>query len=153
MEKLYKDYYQSPIGLIEISGTEKAIVSVRFSEERRAESSCPLIKTCIEQLDEYFKGKRTKFNLPLSLAGTPFQNKVWHALAEIPFGKTRNYKEIATAIQQEKACRAVGSANRRNPVCLLIPCHRVIGKDGSLIGYSGGLWRKEWLLKHESGNL
>lgn len=153
MEKIFRGSYQSPIGLIEVSGTEKAITSVGFSEHKRAGEPCPLIETCIMQLDEYFKGKRMEFNVPLSPEGTPFQNKVWRALMDIPFGHTVNYQEIASAIHQERACRAVGSANGRNPVFLLIPCHRVIGKDGSLTGYSGGLWRKEWLLKHESGNL
>lgn len=151
MEKTYKSYYESPIGLIEVTGTEKVITVVGFAEVRGPEEPCPLIQECINQLDEYFRGVRKEFDIPLAPAGTPFQKKVWQALGNIPYGQTKNYREIAESIGQEKACRAVGGANNRNPIFLLIPCHRVIGKNGSLTGYAGGLARKEWLLRHEFG--
>ena len=107
------------------------------------------IKNTIIQLDEYFEGKRSKFNIPLVLSGTVFQNAVWNALQQIPYGQTVSYKNIAQAIGNVKACRAVGMANNRNPLPIIIPCHRVIGQNGALVGYAGQIWRKEWLLKHE----
>jgi len=107
------------------------------------------IKNTIIQLDEYFEGKRSKFNIPLVLSGTVFQNAVWNALQQIPYGQTVSYKNIAQAIGNVKACRAVGMANNRNPLPIIIPCHRVIGQNGALVGYAGQIWRKVWLLKHE----
>ena len=106
----------------------------------------PLIKKAINQIDEYFSGKRKTFNLPLVLHGTDFQIKVWNALQQIPYGETRSYGEIAIMIKNPKACRAVGMANNRNPIAIVIPCHRVIGSDGSLVGFGGGLGVKEKLL-------
>jgi methylated-DNA-[protein]-cysteine S-methyltransferase len=101
------------------------------------------------QLDEYFEGKRKKFDLLLEPMGTDFQKKVWKHLVKVPFGKTASYLDVAMALGEMKATRAVGSANGRNPIVIIIPCHRVIGSNGSLTGYGGGMWRKEWLLKHE----
>jgi methylated-DNA-[protein]-cysteine S-methyltransferase len=109
------------------------------------------LKACLKQIDEYFKGKRRKFHLDLDPLGTPFQKMVWRQLEKIPFGKVVSYGEIAGVIGNSKACRAVGSANGKNPIAIIIPCHRVVGRDGNLTGYGGGLWRKEWLLKHERG--
>jgi len=111
------------------------------------------LKDCVRQLDEYFIGKRKEFELELLPQGTPFQMKVWQKLMEIPYGKTASYKDIAEAVDSPKAVRAVGGANNKNKICIIIPCHRVIGSDGSLVGYGGGIWRKEWLLKHEKGFL
>lgn len=102
------------------------------------------------QLQEYFEGKRTRFDFPYELRGTEFQKKVWNALCEIPYGETRSYKDIAVAIGNPKACRAVGMANNRNPISIVVPCHRVIGSDGKMVGYGGGLDMKEKLLKLES---
>lgn len=109
----------------------------------------PLLKKAVKQLDEYFAGKRKKFDLPLSMKGTEFQQKVWEALRAIPYGETRSYGDIAKAIGKPKAARAVGMANNRNPVSIIVPCHRVIGANGSLVGYGGGLKAKEFLLKLE----
>ena len=144
-------YYSSPIGYLEIGGTGENIVSVNFLEanpDRDAQVS-PLLEGCIQQLDEYFQKKRQKFDLPLLPEGTPFQKLVWEKLLEIPFGATNSYLDIAKRIGNPKAIRAVGAANGKNPVSIIIPCHRVIGANGKLIGYGGGLWRKEWLLRHE----
>ena len=149
--KEFKTYYRSEIGLIEIAGTEDGIHSVNFVEEKSTSTpeipSC--LKECVEQLDEYFKGKRKEFSLKMKLGGTDFQKKVWRELMRIPFGKTVSYKDIAEAIGKKEATRAVGMANNRNPIGIIIPCHRVIGSDGKLVGYGGGLWRKEWLINHE----
>ena len=101
------------------------------------------------QLQAYFNGKRQKFDLPLDAAGTPFQLKVWEALRQIPYGETRSYKDIAIAVENPKGVRAIGMANNRNPVAIIVPCHRVIGQDGSLTGYAGGLAIKQYLLDHE----
>jgi methylated-DNA-[protein]-cysteine S-methyltransferase len=100
-------------------------------------------------LDEYFKGKRQNFSLELQLEGTDFQKKVWEQLQKIPYGETASYKDVAVAIGNEKAVRAVGGANGMNNIAIIIPCHRVIGADGNLVGFGGGLWRKVWLLNHE----
>lgn len=154
MTKIYKLDYESPIGLIEIISTDQMIRSILFSEEEeprnRVQGETPLVLTeCYNQLDEYFKGERREFTFPYQFEGTAFQNTVWNALKEIPYAETRSYKDIAVSIQNEKAIRAVGSANGKNKLSIIIPCHRVIGSNKTLIGYAGGLWRKEWLLKHE----
>lgn len=147
----YTTYFSSPIGHILVTGTETAISKVLFCEEP-GESSAHLpdvVKSCLQQLEEYFNGNRKEFGLPLQPAGTIFQQQVWQQLSTIRYGKTTSYLEVARAVSGEKAIRAVGAANGKNPICLVVPCHRVIGSDGSLTGYAGGLWRKEWLLQHE----
>lgn len=151
MQKIYKAYYDSPIGILEITGTEKAISSIHFVEKKiDPEPSIPLpLKECCKQLYEYFTGNRKEFSLKLQIQGTKFQKSVWNQLLKIPFGTTVSYKEIAEAIKNEKAVRAVGGANGRNNIAIIIPCHRVIAYDGTLGGYGGGLWKKEWLLDHE----
>ena len=106
----------------------------------------------VEQMAEYFAGMRTAFDVPLDAPGTPFQQLVWNALRQIPFGEIRSYRDIAAAIKSPKAVRAVGTANGMNRIAIMIPCHRVIGADGQLTGYGGGLWRKDWLLKHEQAH-
>lgn len=146
--------YHSPIGVIEISGTEKAVYSILFSEKELPENAIDehtpdVIVACFKQLKEYFNGKRYDFSFPMEMEGTPFQTKVWNALTSIPYAATGSYKDIANNIGNEKAVRAVGSANGRNKLCIVIPCHRIIGANGTLTGYAGGLWRKEWLLSHE----
>lgn len=153
----YKVDYESPIGVIEIVGTREAIHSILFSENQKSvnvfHAETPLVLAeCYNQLDEYFKGKRHEFTFPYQLEGTSFQKMVWNALNEIPYSKTWSYKEIALSIGNEKAVRAVGSANGKNKLSIVIPCHRVIGSNGTLTGYAGGLWRKEWLLHHERVN-
>lgn len=150
MECIFKAYYSSPIGYIQILGNEHNIISLDFIDEiKNDEKRNDLLNTCITELDEYFNGKRQSFSLNLLLDGTDFQKKVWNALINIPYGKTVSYKDIAKAIGNEKSVRAVGNANNKNKIAIIIPCHRVIGSNGSLIGYAGGLWRKEWLINHE----
>ena len=109
----------------------------------------PLLRECQRQLEEYFAGKRFKFSLPIELEGTNFQKKVWQALTCIPYGEVWSYRELAQAVGNPKACRAVGMANHNNPISIIIPCHRVIGADGSLTGYGGGLDKKQYLLELE----
>jgi methylated-DNA-[protein]-cysteine S-methyltransferase len=144
-------YCVSPVGILEIDGTSEAITAVRFGAGRRMETSdwTPALEACVRQLGEYFAGQRKTFTVPLRPRGTDFQRRVWGALAEIPYGATSTYADIARTVGRPAAVRAVGSANGRNPVSILIPCHRVIGGDGRLVGYGGGLWRKAWLLAHE----
>ena len=142
----------SPLGAVTILEKEEKICGVYFaplsSFEAKSEET-PLLLKAKKELLEYFSGKRTDFDLPLSLKGTEFQLKVWEKLKTIPYGETRTYQEIAQMIGCPKGCRAVGMANHKNPICILIPCHRVVGKNGALTGYAGGLSRKEWLLKRE----
>lgn len=151
MEKKYKLYYESPLGTIEIMGTDAAIISILFSEKDDAEQTeaSPILTACYNQLDEYFKGLRQDFTFPYQFEGTEFQKRVWCALTAIPYAETASYKDIAVAIENEKAIRAVGSANGKNKLSIVVPCHRIIGSNGKLTGYAGGLWRKEWLLQHE----
>ncbi|KOO48327.1 methylated-DNA--[protein]-cysteine S-methyltransferase [Viridibacillus arvi] len=154
MSKLYKLDYESPIGVLEIIGTDKAISSIMFSEQDRAvnnkQDKTPIVlENCYDQLDEYFKGDRREFTFPIKYEGTNFQKNVWNALTSIPYGKTVSYTDIAVLIGNEKAIRAVGNANGKNKMSIVIPCHRIIGSNGKLTGYAGGLWRKEWLLQHE----
>lgn len=147
----FKAYYQSPIGPVEVSGTPEGIVSVNFVKKRRPnDRDLPeCVKEGIRQLEEYFKGIRKGFSLKLLLQGTPFQKLVWQQLKRIPYGKVVSYGDVARAIGKPRAFRAVGNANNKNPVAIIVPCHRVIGSNGKLVGYGSGLWRKEWLLKHE----
>ncbi|MEH7239147.1 methylated-DNA--[protein]-cysteine S-methyltransferase [Bacillus sp. JJ1562] len=157
MTRIHKLDYESPIGVIEISGTHEAIHSILFSEESKKvnmlHSDTPqLLVECYNQLDEYFKGNRHEFTLPYHIKGTDFQKTVWEALKEIPYAETGSYKDVAVSIGNEKAIRAVGSANGKNKLSIVIPCHRVIGSTGKLTGYAGGLWRKEWLLQHEKSS-
>ena len=153
MEKVHRALYDSPIGCIEITGTEQGILSVDFLDTPcKASSSIPdCLTSCVRQIAEYFKGTRREFTLDLVLQGTAFQRRVWGALRRIPYGQTASYRDIARAIGNEKAVRAVGNANGRNRIPIIIPCHRVIGSSGDLVGFASGLWRKEWLLNHEKG--
>lgn len=155
MNKIYQLDYESPIGVIEIISTDEAIKSILFSERNAKKfvidrDTPAVLKECYHQLDEYFKGTRETFTFPIVYAGTDFQNSVWKALTTIPYGETCSYKYIAETIGNEKAIRAVGSANGKNKLSIVIPCHRIIGANGTLTGYAGGLWRKEWLLNHEA---
>jgi len=151
--KNYKACYTSPIGPIEIVGLADCLLSLDFVDKAFAgDADLPFcIKNGLKQIDEYFKGKRRRFLLKLDPKGTPFQKRVWRQLEKIPFGAVVSYGELAGIIGKPGASRAVGSANAKNPIAIIIPCHRVIGSDGRLTGYGGGLWRKEWLIKHEKG--
>lgn len=145
--------YMLPIGKIAIVEEEGYITHIMLEErlyiEARITEETPLIKEAYNQLNEYFKGQRKEFDLPLKPKGTPFQIKCWEALKTIPYGKTWTYKQLANAIGNEKACRAVGGANNKNPIIIVIPCHRVIGTNGQLVGYAGGIHIKEILLSIE----
>lgn len=151
---IYKSDYVSPIGVIEILGTREAVRSIMFSGsnqiENLSQAETPSVLTeCQTQLDDYFKGRRREFTFPYQFEGTEFQKTVWNALTKIPYAQTGSYKDIAVSIGNEKAIRAVGSANGKNKLSIVVPCHRIIGSNGQLTGYAGGLWRKEWLLQHE----
>jgi len=150
-----KSYYKSPLGIIRIESTENGISSlVFFDEAEGAEYRADFqVSPFTTQIDEYFNGNRKIFDLPLDLKGTEFQKRVWSELLKIPYGKTISYKELALRLGDLKVIRAAGTANGSNPVSIIVPCHRVIGSDGSLTGYAGGLWRKKWLLDHESKDL
>ena len=139
----------SPLGPLKITATDKGISGIAFCGEPIRETEHPLLRETEKQLREYFAGRRKVFDLPLDLQGTEFQMLVWQALRDIPYGATRSYGEIARVIGRPKAARAVGMANHVNPVVIVVPCHRVIGADGRLTGYGGGLDKKEYLLKHE----
>lgn len=154
MKNVY--FYETEIGTIGIADNGEAITDLYFGNEMDAHMSIcetELIKKAWAQLSEYFSGKRRAFDLPLCFEGTEFQKKVWSALCEIPYGETRSYKQVAEAAGSPKACRAVGMANNRNKISIIAPCHRVIGADGSMVGYGGGLHIKEKLLQLEKENL
>ena len=153
-------YYQSPLGALEIRSTGSAISEILFvnswkgAKINEAELSfvkpkSAIIKSCIKQLDEYFAGKRTEFTVHIAQVGTDFQQQVWTELCKIPYGRTISYMELSKRIGNVKAIRAVGTANGNNSICIIVPCHRVIGSNGELVGYGGDLWRKKWLLEHE----
>ena len=145
---------KSPLGYVKIEGDSDGIssVSVLNSVERESEIIPKNLEDCVLQLHEYFGGTRTVFNLKLNPSGTSFQRQVWNALQNIPFGKTVSYLELSKTLGNVKAIRAVANANGKNPIWILVPCHRVVGTDGSLVGYAGGLHRKQWLLEHENPN-
>ncbi|MHA1967338.1 MAG: methylated-DNA--[protein]-cysteine S-methyltransferase [Candidatus Hodarchaeales archaeon] len=150
------EFYNSPIGLIKITCNAEGVTSIVFDENEENENIS--LKTndkflnmneCIKQIDEYFKGKRDIFTVKLAPEGTDFQKAVWNELKTISFGKTCSYLDIAKKIGKNTGSRAVGNANGKNPISIIIPCHRVIGSDKKLTGYAGGIWRKKWLLEHE----
>lgn len=146
-------FYDSPIGRLTISADGSGVTGLYFGEADIKDAvpgdESGIIKEACGQLLEYFKGKRKGFDLPLNPSGTDFQKAVWKALGQVPYGETRSYKDIAIAVGNEKACRAVGMANNRNPISIIIPCHRIIGSGGRLVGYGGGLDIKERLLDLE----
>ena len=143
---------KTPLGTAVISGDENGISSISiFDDEREIPSIIPdELQEAYQQLQDYFNEKRIDFTFKLNPSGTEFQKKVWLGLLEIPFGKTMSYQELSVKLGDVKAIRAVASANGKNPLWVVVPCHRVIGTDGSLTGYAGGLWRKKWLLDHEN---
>lgn len=155
MSELAKTYYKSRVGYLEITGDEAGVATVHFTDfENAPQNGTPdCLRDCVQQLEEYFAGERQTFELELKPNGTEFQQSVWGALLKIPFGQTRTYMDIAKGLGKEKAIRAVGAANGANPIPIIIPCHRVIGSNGQLIGFGGGIWRKEFLLHHENATL
>jgi methylated-DNA-[protein]-cysteine S-methyltransferase len=161
MSNIEHPYYStvpSPIGELFVAGDGESLGILYMNDANdysHAYDGRTLDKQALQpvadQLDAYFAGERQDFDIKLNPAGTPFQRSVWNALTEIPYGETRTYGEIAAAVGQPQAARAVGTANNRNPIAVIVPCHRVIGANGSLVGYAGGLGRKEKLLELESG--
>lgn len=149
--------YDTVIGKIMIADNGEAITRLYFEnqidEKNFNMQETPLIKQAISQINEYLCGKRKNFDIKLAFSGTDFQKRVWNALTKIPYGKTASYKDIAKEAGNEKACRAVGMANHNNPIAIIIPCHRVIGANGSLVGFGGGLGTKEFLLNLEQKNI
>ena len=145
-------FINTPLGIAKITGSSEGLSSIIVldSEEPLTDIIPESLEDAVYQLNEYFEGIRTEFQLDLNPEGTEFQKKVWLELQNIPYGRTASYMELSKLIGDPKAIRAVGSANGRNPLWIVVPCHRVIGSDGSLTGYAGGLHRKKWLLEHES---
>lgn len=148
----YVTYLKSPIGQLKITAEEEFINSILFvfnDTEMEEENVNEVLTQCKIELSEYFAGKRKEFEVLFKQVGTEFQQKVWNELTKINYGVTVSYNYIAKAIDNQKSIRAVGSTNGKNQISIIVPCHRVIGSDGSLTGYAGGLWRKKWLLNHE----
>jgi len=148
--------FESPLGLMAVSAVEEGVTYVHMGVEEMKdawgpEEATPVLTAAAEQLEAYFGGDLKDFDLPLAAAGTPFQHRVWDELVKIPYGVTCAYMDVADRLGDRKAVRAVGLANGRNPIAIVVPCHRVIGANGKLTGYAGGLWRKEWLLGLERG--
>jgi len=145
-------FITTPLGIAKIEGDENGLqaITVLDASEEITAIIPEVLEDAVYQLQEYFEGKRKVFNLQLNPEGTEFQQRVWKALLDIPFGKTNSYLELSKTLGDVKAIRAVAAANGKNPLWIIVPCHRVIGSDGSLTGYAGGLHRKKWLLEHES---
>ena len=144
-------YIKTPLGFVKIIGDENGVSSISVLDEGTISTVFPFeLQNAVQQLNEYFRGNRTDFDFKLNPKGTEFQKKVWKGLLQIPYGKTRTYLEQSKILGDVKAIRAVASANGKNPLWIVVPCHRIIGSDGSLTGYAGGLWRKKWLLEHEN---
>jgi len=147
---LYTAYYSSPVGILKLQCSDQYLKAVLFSETAMQNDEHAILVQTKAQLEEYFAGNRKQFDLPFNQDGTPFQVKVWSLLCGISYGKTTSYHRLARQYGDLKAIRAVASANGRNNLAIIVPCHRVIGSDQSLTGYAGGLWRKKWLLDHEA---
>lgn len=154
-------YYNSPVGILQLRNDGDSLAELIFLETQRnkqtvdttvifVEPTSDILQKCIRQLNEYFSGKRLNFNLQVSQPGTDFQQKVWAELQLIPPGKTISYLQLSKNLGNVKAIRAAGTANGKNNIAIIVPCHRVIGSNGTLVGYAGDLWRKQWLLKHEA---
>ncbi|HTQ28295.1 MAG TPA: methylated-DNA--[protein]-cysteine S-methyltransferase [Puia sp.] len=157
MEGLQSTYYHSPIGLLRISATENYVREIHYidhiekpHQEPHKKKYPPILIQCVEQLIQYFHGERRVFEFPVHQDGTDFQKKVWDELIGIPYGKTISYLELSRRLGDPKAIRAAASANGKNNIAIVVPCHRVIGSKNDLVGYGGGIWRKKWLLEHEA---
>ena len=147
---MFTDTMNTPVGTLVIQASTQGITKVDFIDTGKPEiHRNALTSRCKQQLQEYFAGKRKSFDLPLDQQGTAFQKTIWNSLSRIPFGQAVSYRDIADGVKNPKAVRAVGAANGKNPIAIIVPCHRVIGTDRTLTGYAGGLQRKAWLLEHE----
>lgn len=156
IKNVHKGFCETPIGFLEVKAAEYGILSVRFVDEKgdpEEAGAPPVLFECMKQLEEYFEGKRKTFTVDLILRGTDFQKNVWEKMLDIPYGKTASYGGIAERAGKPNAARAVGMAAGRNNIGIIIPCHRVVGARGNLVGFGGGLWRKKRLLEHEQENL
>jgi len=150
-------HVDSPVGRLRLTANARALIDIAFDDagggqgenQPRTATEHPVLVLAARELEEYFGGERKAFTIPCEPAGTDFERQVWRALAAIPMGETRSYTDIARAVGRERAVRAVGGANHRNPLAIVVPCHRVIGRAGELRGYAGGLDKKAWLLRHE----
>jgi methylated-DNA-[protein]-cysteine S-methyltransferase len=149
-------YYRTPVGIAKITAEDDFITAITITDEENIpieEPKSVVLKMAIDQLDEYFAGKRKKFDLPIKQSGTDFQQQVWQQLLNIDYGTTISYAQLSNQMKSPLAIRAIAAANGKNSLWIVVPCHRVIGSDGSLTGYAGGLWRKQWLLEHEATTL
>ncbi len=155
---IYTSFMETPLGILEITANDEFVCAVNFRDSSKRKTS-PLPESerkpevlllCISELEEYFEGKRKEFTVPIQQVGTEFQQNVWEKLTTIPYAKTISYLELSRKIGNEKAIRAVGTTNGKNQISIIVPCHRVIGSNGTLVGYAGELWRKKWLLEHEA---
>jgi len=149
---MYETYYKTPVGWAYIVADDDYLVklSIRDDEHEATPVTSPILKETIKQLDEYFEGTRKEFDLPLNQPGSDFQQGVWKELLKIPYGSTITYGRQSNQMKNPLAIRAIAAANGKNNLWVIVPCHRVIGSNGSLTGYAGGLWRKQWLLEHEA---
>lgn len=148
--KKYRGFLETSSGIIEVIADDKSVFEIKFSDKTGETSKeSKVLEKALTQLKEYFRGERKEFDIPLHLEGTEFQKNTWNQLKKIPYGETVSYQDIAVALNNEKAVRAVGNANNKNKIMIVIPCHRVVGKNGKLVGYAGGLDKKEFLLEHE----
>lgn len=148
--KRYAGFLETSSGIVEIISDDKAVLEIKFSDKMgETNKDSKVLTEALKQLEEYFAGVRKEFDLPLHLEGTEFQKNTWNQLRKIPYGVTVSYQDIAVALNNEKAVRAVGNANNKNKIMIVIPCHRVVGKNGKLVGFAGGLDKKEFLLEHE----
>ena len=148
----YFTYLHTPIGLLRIHANKSSILCIEFDPEIYPTNTNKVLHQAKKQLCEYFEKKRKSFDLPLNPLGTPFQNQAWEAIKQVAYGKTSSYKNIAISINNPKSVRAIGRANALNPIPIIIPCHRIVGSQGDLVGYAGGLDRKRWLLQLENPN-
>ena len=151
--KQYNECIETPLGLLEVTADAQAVKTIYFVDHQAESQVNKITKLAIAQLKQYFAGERRQFDLPLAPEGTSFQQQVWQALLTIKYGDTCSYSDIANQINNPKAVRAVGAANGRNPLTIVVPCHRVVGRNGALTGYAFGIERKSWLLNHESDDL
>lgn len=152
INRVYISSMDSPLGLIVIKATAEFIIEISFADTPLPvdDTIPPVLKNCKKELTEYFNGERTSFTIPVAPAGTDFQHEVWTAITQIGYAGTTTYGELSKLLGDEKKSRAVGAATGKNPIAIVIPCHRLVGSNQDLTGYSGGLWRKKWLLEHEA---
>ncbi len=149
----YHDHFETPLGLMEITANDQSVLSIYFVDQTKMVSSNALTDLAKTQMHQYYAGELENFDMPMEAVGTDFQKSVWLALTTVGFGETCSYADIANKINNPKAVRAVGSANGKNPMTIVVPCHRIIGSNGSLTGYASGVERKAWLLNHEAPSL